>query len=51
MEVLSYKIGKISKGEFLVEVIDISGNNRIIDKSFKTCTKAKYWCFRNLDVR
>ena len=34
MEVLSYKIGKIKGGECIVEVVDASGNNRIIDKLF-----------------
>lgn len=51
MEVLSYKIGKIDKGMFLVEIVDFAGSIRILDKVFKTYTKAKYWCLNNLNVR
>lgn len=51
MEVLSYKIGKIEKGSFLIEIVDSSGNNRMLEKVFKTYTKAKYWCLNNLNVR
>ncbi len=51
MEVLSYKIEKISKGIFMVQVVDSSASIRILDKVFKTYTKAKYWCLNNLNVR
>lgn len=50
MKVFSYNIVKIEKGCFMIEYKKSKcSETEIVDKTFKTCDKAKDWCITNFE--